>query len=126
MSDVKPTALRLAFREEGDWWKCYVAEMNTMDDAQLIGQIHMAVINGDDPGYKLRKEMFIAIAKDYLNYVIVDELGVKVDRIIEFTQTMHVSMLETNPDYARRFLENFSAMVRANKEQADENEREVK
>ena len=37
-------AFRLAFRDEGDFWNCYFAGMETMDDAILIGSIRMSLI----------------------------------------------------------------------------------
>ena len=42
MSNGQP-AFRLAFRQEGKFWNCYLAPMGTMEGAQLIGSLSMTL-----------------------------------------------------------------------------------
>ena len=52
--------LRLAFRQEGDWWNVYMAQPDTMEGARLIGTILMgAVINNPE-----RKQTFMALMQE--------------------------------------------------------------
>ena len=42
------SALRLAFRSEGDWWVCYCARPGTMDGAMEVGRVLKSmVLDGD-------------------------------------------------------------------------------
>lgn len=38
------TSLRLAFREEGEFWNAYIASTDTMAGSFLIGSIRMAAV----------------------------------------------------------------------------------
>ena len=69
--------LRIALRVEGEWWKAYVAEPDHMDGALLLAQIHMSLVT-EEKGKK-RKDMFIAIMKDYLDEFLMAQFGEKSD-----------------------------------------------
>lgn len=52
--------MRLAFRQEGNFWNAYVAGMGTMDKSFLLGSIMMGVVaNRPD-----RKAAFMDLMKD--------------------------------------------------------------
>ena len=42
MSDVRP--FRLAFREEGDFCNCYLAQLGSMKGSILLGSIRLSVL----------------------------------------------------------------------------------
>jgi len=71
----KYNAGRLAFREEGAFWNCYYAEMDTMKNAVLIGSIRMVLIvdNGKT------KRQFQQTMKDCFEYLVETATGSKVD-----------------------------------------------
>lgn len=51
--------LRLAFREEGNMWNAYLAKMDTMVGAKLIGSIAMGAVIKDPEV----KEVFMGLMK---------------------------------------------------------------
>lgn len=44
MKNMKLANVRLAFREEGTMWNCYLAKKETMKDAILLGSINMEIV----------------------------------------------------------------------------------
>lgn len=50
---------RLAMREEGEVWKAYYAEAETMKDAVFLGSIRMGAIRGNEA----RKEAFMLLMR---------------------------------------------------------------
>ncbi len=57
-TNVKIT-MRLAFRQEGEFWNAYIAKHNTMDDAIFIGSIILATCK-KDPAIK---DAFVELMK---------------------------------------------------------------
>jgi hypothetical protein len=57
---------RLAFREEGEFWNCYYAEMETMEGAVLLSSIRMVLVvdNG-----KIKRQ-YMEMMKGCLSYMI--------------------------------------------------------
>jgi hypothetical protein len=51
-------ALRLAFRDEGRWWTCYIAKRDTMADAINVGRIPRAAAEHPE-----MREGFMALMK---------------------------------------------------------------
>lgn len=68
MTDIP--ALRLAFREEGRMWNCYLASLGTMEGSIWIGSIHMRAIAVKQQ----RKEQFMRLMKGILADMI-KEIG---------------------------------------------------
>jgi hypothetical protein len=64
---------RLAFREEGDMWRCYIAPPDTMEGAILIGSIHLRAVKMK----QARKEQFMRVMKATYKDMLT-ELGAKV------------------------------------------------
>jgi hypothetical protein len=59
---------RLAFRVDGDFWKCYYAVPDTMEGAIFLGSIHMHI------AYQPKlKEAFMNIMKECLNEFFKDQ-----------------------------------------------------
>jgi len=52
--------LRLAFREEGEFWNCYIARENTMKDAHLIGSIKIGAVLRPDVKRSFMETMKLA------------------------------------------------------------------
>lgn len=52
MSELVPSPLRLAFRVEGKFWRCYIAKIDTMEGATEIGAVVMRAVE-DHPEIKL-------------------------------------------------------------------------
>jgi hypothetical protein len=69
-SDKQQQVGRLAFRAEGDNWACYYAMPDTMENAVLIGTIHMGLVRNPE-----RKKMFMDLMKHGLNEFIKDRTG---------------------------------------------------
>ena len=51
---------RLAFRHEGDYWRCYWAPLDTMEGAVELGSIAMEIVVDQD-----RKQLFMALMRNY-------------------------------------------------------------
>jgi hypothetical protein len=45
---MKTLSMRLAFREEGKFWNCYVALEHTMEGAYILGSIGLGAIDKND------------------------------------------------------------------------------
>ena len=43
-ASTRKLPMRLAFREEGHFWNCYMAKQDTMEGAKLIGCIAMGAV----------------------------------------------------------------------------------
>jgi hypothetical protein len=56
---TKIEAGRLAFRQEGHMWNCYIAPLGTMEKAVWIGSIHMRAVEMKQS----RKEQFMRLMK---------------------------------------------------------------
>ena len=57
--DVKQAG-RLAFRHEGNYWRCYWALPNTMDGAVELGSIAMDIVKDGE-----RKQRFMDLMRSY-------------------------------------------------------------
>lgn len=68
---TQPT-FRLAFRVEGDFWYAYVARMESMKDATIIGSIAIGAVQDEQ-----RRRQFMELMKDSLR-AAVDELGLSI------------------------------------------------
>ena len=55
----EPQIGRLAFREEGEWWKAYYAMPHTMDRAILIGQIGMKFVSNTKQARERKREFML-------------------------------------------------------------------
>jgi hypothetical protein len=58
MSKIVELPLRLALREEGEFWNAYFAKQGTMKDAILLGSIRLSLVRAPD-----RKEQFMALMR---------------------------------------------------------------
>jgi len=58
---------RLALREEGSWWVAYFAHPDTMERAQHLGQIRMALVQ--DPTVK---EAFMLLMRHAVTVMLTD------------------------------------------------------
>jgi len=65
--------IRLALRQEGDWWNAYLALADTMDGAKLIGTIKIGAV-AQDP--KIKKD-FMKLMQRVLANAIRDTTGQK-------------------------------------------------
>lgn len=54
--------VRLAMREEANFWNAYIAKQDTMEGAILIGSIVMKAVR-DDP---VRKEIFMTLMQSFM------------------------------------------------------------
>lgn len=76
--------IRLAFRQEGVMWNAYIARMESMDGAAIIGSISMDAISGDDA----IKKQYIALMKTVLTKFI-NQRGQDVTGFIEQAAPEH-------------------------------------
>jgi hypothetical protein len=65
--------IRLAFREEGNFWNAYLALSDTMEGAKLIGSISIGAVYKD----KKVKDDFMKVMQRVLANAIKDTTGVK-------------------------------------------------
>jgi len=65
--------IRLALRQEGDWWNAYLALADTMEGAKLIGTIKIGAV-ANDP--KIKKD-FMKLMQRVLANAIKDTTGTK-------------------------------------------------
>lgn len=72
---MKRTDARLAFREEGRNWNCYIAKQSTMEGAILLGSIMMRPAEENEE----LKRRFMALMQDTFAYVLKDALGIEID-----------------------------------------------
>lgn len=64
MSDVPEKAMfRLAFRVEGEWWRCYLAPHETMDGATLMGEIDFGLVQHPETKREFIELMQRALAR---------------------------------------------------------------
>jgi hypothetical protein len=54
--------IRLAFRREGQWWNCYLANQGTMEDAKLIASVLIHPFENNPE----RKDRYMALMKEIL------------------------------------------------------------
>ena len=66
--------LRIALREEGDWWMAYVARPGTMEGALPIASIRMAIVRQSIE----HKEAFIELMKDIIEDILTGQ-GVVIE-----------------------------------------------
>lgn len=76
---TKVEAGRLAFREEGRSWNCYIAQSGSMEGAVLLGSILMRVATENEE-IKLR---FMTLMTDTFAHVLKEALGMDVDHFSE-------------------------------------------
>ena len=69
----KVMQVRLALREEGNFWNAYMALPDTMENAKLIGSIAMGAVIQDE---KTKKD-FMKVMQRVLAMAIKDVTGVK-------------------------------------------------
>lgn len=66
--------VRVAFREEGNFWNAYMARSDTMEGAKLIGSIAMGAVVKD----KKTKDDFMKIMQRVLALAIKGATGQKI------------------------------------------------
>ena len=71
---TKSAPLRIALREEGEWWNAYVAEPTTMERATKIASIRMGIVQRSDE----HKQAFIALMRNIIEDILAEK-GVEVD-----------------------------------------------
>jgi hypothetical protein len=59
--------IRIAFREEGNYWKAYLAQADSMEGAMLIGLIPLAAASEGNP----LKQKFTDLMKEVLTDFMV-------------------------------------------------------
>lgn len=67
---------RLALRVEGEFWNAYLAGMDTMDNALLLGSIRMSVVTNN----KRIKSQFMSLMQDTISYAIKNEFGITIKK----------------------------------------------
>lgn len=73
---MKAKDARLAFREEGQFWVCYLAEAGSMEGAFAIGSILLRPIEENEE----LKRRFKELMQDTLTFVFAEALGITVER----------------------------------------------
>jgi hypothetical protein len=73
---VKTMQIRLAFRREGPWWNCYLANQNTMDGAKLLGSVLIRPFENNPE----RKNRYMALMQEILADACVDVFGEKPEK----------------------------------------------
>jgi hypothetical protein len=68
--------IRLAFRREGPWWNCYLANQNTMDGAKLLSSVLIRPFE-DNPD---RKNRYMALMQEILADALTDVFGEKPEK----------------------------------------------
>ena len=63
--------VRLAFREEGNFWNCYLARASTMEGAKLVGSIAIGPVRAN----KEFKRIFMSLMEQVLAATIEDMTG---------------------------------------------------
>ena len=66
--------IRIAFREEGNFWNAYMAQPDTMENAKLIGSIAMGAVRKD----KKIKEDFMRLMERVMALAIKETTGEKI------------------------------------------------
>jgi hypothetical protein len=67
-----PVQYRIAFREDGQWWRAYfVPTLDTMAGAVELASVRVKIVHGD----AALKEQFMTFAKDLMNRAVVEVLG---------------------------------------------------
>lgn len=66
---TKKIPLRLAFRAEGDFWNCYMAQRDTMDGAKLIGSIGLGAVKQNHEVKRLFMDLMKMIFADAAEHV---------------------------------------------------------
>jgi hypothetical protein len=61
MTTIKQPFVRIALRQEGAYWHCYFAPMDTLEEAPLIATLHIR--HAEDP---VRKQQFIELMQGCL------------------------------------------------------------
>jgi len=79
MPETKRMAIRLAFREEGEFWNCYLALPDSMTDAKLLGTILMGAVRQ----HPEVKRTFMEAMKLALANAAEDVTGKRPDEFIE-------------------------------------------
>jgi hypothetical protein len=72
---VRKLPIRLALRQEGDWWNAYIAQQDTMTDAHLIGSILIGPVRGD----RKLKQRFMDLMTDVMAMAVEEITGRKPD-----------------------------------------------
>lgn len=75
MTTKQEAAGRLAFRHEGPFWNCYIARMDTMEGATLIGSILMRVVEDDEAV----RHSFMECMKLAMAHMLKETSGVEVE-----------------------------------------------
>ena len=79
MPKMKKMPVRLAFREEGPMWNCYMAQMGTMEGSYIIGSIAMGAVR-KNPAIK---QAFMDLMKQVLSLAVVDLTGAEPEKWFE-------------------------------------------
>ena len=62
---------RIALREEGEWWVCYWAQLDSMESKAEIARVRMVVIMQDP----MVKQQFINFCKSAFGVIAREALG---------------------------------------------------
>lgn len=73
--DIIPTGIRLAFRSEGTWWNCYIADTASMEKAFLLASVRLATVQTQQAKKAFMEAMRIAFAsvQEYPSALVWDE-----------------------------------------------------
>ena len=79
MAELRRMTIRLAFREEGEFWNCYLALPDSMKGAKLLGTIMMGAVRR----HPEVKQAFMEAMKLALANAAEDVTGERPDAFIE-------------------------------------------
>ena len=71
--------VRLALRQEGDWWVAYLASTGTMKGSLEIGRVLMGIVASNEDN----RRAFMDLMSKALSDAIEHEFGVRPERIEE-------------------------------------------
>jgi hypothetical protein len=71
MNMPRKLPVRLAFREEGNFWNCYLARAGTMEGAKLIGSIAIGPVRANN----VFKRIYMNLMEQILAETIEDLTG---------------------------------------------------
>lgn len=66
--------VKLAFRQEGDFWNAYLADRNSMRDSVLIGSINIRVVSENEH----LKDAFMDLMQKSTEHMLKTAVGVSV------------------------------------------------
>jgi len=78
MAETKSMKFRLAFREEGEFWNCYLAYADSMKGAKLLGSLLMGIARG----HKSRRA-FMSLMQEAFSEAVEAVTGKRPDEFKE-------------------------------------------